>query len=375
MRKRLLTFAAVGLLATATMTACDSSDDQTSATTTTSNTAVGKGDGKARVGVILPDTVSAQRWGTADPKYLKAAFQDANVPVEVENAQGNPADFVKIAQNMIASGVKVLIIASIDSVSGKAALDAAHAKKIPTIDYDRLTLNGGADYYVTFDGGKVGQLQAYGLSKCLANRHRTNPVVAEINGSPTDNNATLFKAGYDSVLDLKYDSGEYQKGPDQSVPDWKPEGASAIFSQMLTQRPDISGVLSANDGMAGAVISVLKKKGMNGRVPVTGQDASVAGLQAILAGDQCMTVYKPIKPEAEAAAGLAVQLFKGQKPHANDQLKDPVSGAYIPTILEVPQSITIDNVGDVIKDGFATYDDVCKGAYAKACRDHDVTKQ
>jgi D-xylose transport system substrate-binding protein len=373
MRKRLLTFAAVGLLATATMTACDSSDDQ-NATASTSTTTVGKGDGKARVGVILPDTVSAQRWGTADPTYLKQAFAAANVPVEVENAQGDKAAFVKIAQNMVNSGVKVLIIANLDAVSGKAALDAAKAKKIPTIDYDRLTLNGGADYYVTFDGARVGQLQAYGLTKCLDTKHKNNAVVAEMNGSPTDNNATLFKNGYDSVLDVAYDNGSLVKGPDQWVPDWKPENANAIFSQMLSQRPDIGGVLSANDGMAGAVISVLKKKGLNGRVPVTGQDASVAGLQAILYGDQCMTVYKPIKPEAEAAARLAADLFKGQKPPTQDKLKDPLSGAYVPTVLETPQLITVDKVGSVIDDGFATTKDVCTAAYQDACRAHNLIK-
>jgi D-xylose transport system substrate-binding protein len=374
MRKRLLTFAAVGLLATATMTACDSSDDQTSTPATTSNTTVGKGDGKARVGVILPDTVSAQRWGTADPKYLAAAFKEQNVPVEIENAQGNPADFVKIAQNMVDSGVKVLIIASIDSVSGKAALDIAHAKKIPTIDYDRLTLNGGADYYVTFDGELVGRAQAYGLTKCLGAMHKSNAVIAEINGSPTDNNATLFKGGYDEVLNGDYDDGTLIKGPDQSVTDWKPEIAATIFAQMLSQRPDIGGVLSANDGMAGAVIGVLKKKGLAGRVPVTGQDASVPGLQAILAGDQCMTVYKPIKPEAEAATNMAVLLYKGQKPVTDDKTKDPLSGAYIPTKKLLPQTINIDNVNDVIKDGFATVKDVCTAAYRDACREHDLIK-
>jgi D-xylose transport system substrate-binding protein len=374
MRKRLLTFAAVGLLATATMTACDSSDDQTSTAATNSTTTVGKGDGKARVGVILPDTVSAQRWGTADPKYLKAAFQAANVPVEVENAQGNAADFVKIAQNMVDSGVKVLIIASIDSISGKAALDAAHAKKIPTIDYDRLTLNGRADYYVTFNGGRVGELQAYGLSKCLDAMNKVNPVIAEVNGSPTDNNATLFKGGYDGVLENDYDTGEYVKGPDQWVPDWKPEDAAAIFAQMLSQRPDIGGVLSANDGMAGAIISVLKKKGLNGKVPVTGQDASVAGLQALLSGDQCMTVYKPIKPEAENAADLAVQLFKGQKPVTTDKTKDPESGAYIPSRLLSPSAITVDNISDVINTGFASAAEVCTAAYKAKCRDHKLIK-
>jgi D-xylose transport system substrate-binding protein len=372
MRKRLLTFAAVGLLATATMTACDSSDDQTGAAATTSTTTVGKGDGKARVGVILPDTVSAQRWGSSDPKYLRAAFQAANVPVEVENAQGNAADFVKIAQNMVDSGVKVLIIASIDSISGKAALDAAHAKKIPTIDYDRLTLNGRADYYVTFDGNRVGELQAYGLSKCLDEKKKSNPVIAEVNGSPTDNNATLFKAGYDSVLEGDYDSGEYVKGPDQWVPDWKPEDAATIFSQMLSQRPDIGGVLSANDGMAGAIIGVLKKKGLNGKVPVTGQDASVAGLQGLLSGDQCMTVYKPIKPEAEGAAELAVPLFKGQKPVTTEKVKDPESGAYIPSKLLRPSPIYVDDINTVIKDGFATTADVCTAAFRAQCREHNL---
>jgi D-xylose transport system substrate-binding protein len=371
MRKRLLTFAAVGLLATATMTACDSSDDQTSAATT-STTTVGKGDGKARVGVILPDTVSAQRWGSADPKYLKAAFQSAGVEVEVENALGNANDYVKIAQNMVDSGVKVLIAASIDPTSGKAALDAAHAKKIPTIDYDRLTLDGGADYYVTFDGNRVGELQAYGLAKCLDQKNKTNPVIAELNGSLTDNNASLFKAGYDGVLESNYDSGQYTKGPDQWVTDWKPQIASTIFAQMMSQRPDIGGVLAANDGMAGAVIGVLKKKGLNGQVPVTGQDASTEGLQALLTGDQCMTVYKPIKPEAEAAADLAVQLFKGQKPATTDKIKDPESGAYIPSRLLNPRPITVDNINDVIKDGFATTKDVCTPALESKCRTHKL---
>jgi D-xylose transport system substrate-binding protein len=373
MTKRPLIFAVVGLLTAATMTACDSTDDQNS-TVATSTTTVGIGSGDARVGVILPDTTSAQRWATADPKYLKAAFRNADVPVEVENAQGNAADFVKIAQNMVNSGVKVLIIASIDSGSGKAAVNAAHAKKIPTIDYDRLTLNGGADYYVSFDGNEVGRQQASYLSECLSGKHRSHPVIADINGSPADNNATLFKDGYDSVLNAKYDSGEYVKGPDQWVPGWKPQDATAIFAQMLSQRPDIDGVLSANDGMAGAVIGVLKRAGRAGEVPVTGQDATVEGLHAVLTGQQCMTVYKPIKPEAEAAATLAVQLFNGVTPAPKQKLKDPESGAYIPSTLLQPRPINIDNVGDVIKDGFQTYAAVCGGSYAAACSAHHVTR-
>jgi D-xylose transport system substrate-binding protein len=374
MRKRLLTFAAAGLLASATLTACSSSDNGDTTAASTSTTTVGKGDGKARVGVILPDTVSAQRWGTADPKYLKEAFAAQNVPVEVENAQGDKAAFVKIAQNMVNSGVKVLIIANLDATSGAAALSAAKAKKIPTIDYDRLTLNGGADYYVTFDGGQVGNLQAEYLSHCLGAKHKTGAVIAELNGSPTDNNATLFKNGYDQTLNNWYDDGTYVKGPDQSVPDWKPEEGAVIFAQMLSQRPDIGGVLAANDGLAGAVISVLKKHGLAGKVPVTGQDASVPGLQALLSGDQCVTIYKPVKLEAQTAANLAVQLYKGQKPAFSYKLKDPESGAYIPTVSLTPTPITVDKIGQVISDNFATVKEICTAAYLKACKNHDLIK-
>src|SRR4051812_39712124 len=221
MRKKLLALATVGLLATATMTACDDSDQSSdSGSGSGSVGSTGKG---ARVGVILPDTKSSTRWANEDPKYLKAEFDKANVPVEIVNAQGDRANFVKIGTDMINSGVKVLIIANLDSDTGKEVLDKAKEKKIPTIDYDRLTLNGGADYYVSFDNEQVGKLQAQGLVRCLGEKGVANPVVAELNGSPTDNNATLFKAGYDSVLDPKYDTAVYTKGPDQSVPDWDNE--------------------------------------------------------------------------------------------------------------------------------------------------------
>src|SRR5690606_20834510 len=175
-----------------------------------------------------------------------------------------------------------------------------------TIDYDRLTLGGSAEYYVSFDNEAVGRLQGEGLVKCLTDKGVKNPVVAYLNGSPTDNNATLFRNGYDSVLKPKFDSKEYVKGPEQSVPNWDGGQATTIFEQMLTQTGGkIDGVLAANDTLGNAAIAVLKKNKLNGKVPVTGQDATVQGLQNILAGDQCMTVYKAIKQEAEAAAELA----------------------------------------------------------------------
>jgi D-xylose transport system substrate-binding protein len=369
MRMKLLALATVGLLAAATMTACDDSNKSSDASGGSNS---GGGSGQARVGIIMPDTESSTRWKNEDPKYLKAAFDAQHIPVEIKNAEGDKANFVKIGTDMINSGVKVLMIANLDSDTGKEVLDKAKAKKIPTIDYDRLTLNGGADYYVSFDNEEVGKQQAKGLIDCLRDKNVVNPVVAELNGSPTDNNATLFKKGYDGLLDPRYDAATYTKGPDQSVPDWNNDEGGRIFAQMLSQQPKIAGVLAANDGLAGAVIKVLQSKGMAGRVPVTGQDATVPGLQAVLAGDQCVTIYKPLRPEAERAAGLAIALYKGERPTVKDQIKDPESGAYVPFALLEPQLITPNKVNDVVSDGFVAKKDLCTGKYAPLCVQYGV---
>ena len=367
MRKGMFALAAVGLLAVGGVAACGGGDNGSSGSS-------GGGSSAGKVGVILPDTKSSQRWGTDDPKFLKQAFDAAGVPVDIQNAQGDKQAFQTIADGMISSGVKVLMIVNLDSGTGKAVLDKAKNAGIATIDYDRLTLNGGANYYVSFDNVKVGELQGKGLVDCLTAKKYSKPKVAEVNGSPTDNNATLFAQGYNSVLDPKYADGTYVKGPNQSVPDWDNAQAGTIFEQMLTENKDIKGVLAANDGLGNAVISVLKKNKLNGTVPVTGQDATVQGLQNILAGDQCMTVYKAIKKEADAAAELAIALAKGQKPTtATGSVKDPESGAAVPSVLLTPQSITKENVKDVVADGFVTKDALCTGNYAKLCADAGIS--
>ncbi|MEV4346041.1 substrate-binding domain-containing protein [Actinoplanes sp. NPDC049596] len=367
MRKGLFALAAVGLLATGSVAACG--DDKGSDS--------GSGSGSSsvgKVGVILPDTKSSQRWSTDDPKYLKAAFEAAGVQVDIQNAQNDKTAFQTIADGMISSGVKVLMIANLDSGTGAAVLAKAKKAGIATIDYDRLTLKGGADYYVSFDNVKVGELQGQGLVDCLTEKKYTKPVVAELNGSPTDNNATLFAQGYDSVLNPKYADGTFTKGPNQSVPEWDNAQAGTIFEQMLTSNKQIKGVLAANDGLGNAAIAVLKKNKLNGQVPVTGQDATVQGLQNILAGDQCMTVYKAIKKEADAASELAIALAKGQKPTtATGTTKDPESGASVPSVLLTPQAITKANVKDVIADGFVTKDQICTAAFAKACTDAGIS--
>ncbi|GGQ66218.1 sugar ABC transporter substrate-binding protein [Couchioplanes azureus] len=331
------------------------------------------GDGSVgKVGIILPDTASSQRWGSDDPKFLKEAFDAAGVAADIQNAQGDKSAFQTIADGMISSGVRVLMIVNLDSGTGKAVLDKAKKAGIATIDYDRLTLSGGADYYVSFDNVAVGKLQGEGLVQCLSDMQYAKPVVAELNGSPTDNNSTLFKQGYDSVLQPRFDSGDFVKGPDQWVPEWDNAQAGTMFEQMLTQRPDIKGVLAANDGLGNAVISVLKKNKLNGKVPVTGQDATVQGMQNILAGDQCMTVYKAIKQVADAAADLAISLAKGEKKTVSQSIKDPESGKDVPAVLISPKAIFRHNVKDVVADGFVARAQLCTGDFAKLCTENGV---
>jgi D-xylose transport system substrate-binding protein len=242
---------------------------------------------------------------------------------------------------------------------------------VATIDYDRLTLNGGAQYYVSFDNVAVGTLQGEGLAKCLEAKGKKSANIVYLNGSPTDNNATLFKQGYDGILSKM---SQYKKVADQSVPDWDNQQAGTIFEQMYTkENGKIDGVLAANDGLGNAAIAILKKNNANGEVPVTGQDATVQGLQNILNGDQCMTVYKAVKKEADAAAQLAVGLAKGEKPPAPQTIKDPESGADVPAVLLQPVAITIDNVNDVVADGYVKKDELCAGSFASKCADAGVS--
>ncbi|MFJ9775059.1 sugar ABC transporter substrate-binding protein [Kitasatospora sp. NPDC101157] len=349
--------AAVSAALLATVTACSSSGSG----------AGPAGAKKPKIGVILPDSKSSVRWETADRPYLAAAFKAAGVDYDIQNAEGDKQAFQTIADQMITSGVNVLVIVNLDSGTGKAVLDKAKAQGVATIDYDRLTLGGSAQYYVSFDNTQVGKLQGEGLTKCLTETGAKNPVVAELNGSPTDNNATLFADGYNSVLDPKYASGEYTKGPNQSVPDWDDAQAQTIFEQMYTSRPDVAGVLAANDGLANAAIAVLRKNHRNGQVPITGQDATVQGLQNILAGDQCMTVYKAVKKEADAASALAVELAGGKKSQTKATVNDPTGKRDVPAVLLAPEAVHKDNIQDVIADGYVTKAQLCTGDYEALC--------
>jgi D-xylose transport system substrate-binding protein len=329
------------------------------------------GGGKTpKVGVILPDTKSSARWETADKKFLEEAFKAAGVQYDIQNAQGDKTQFQTIADQMITGGANELMIVNLDSRTGKAVLDKAKSQGVATIDYDRLTLNGGAQYYVSFDNVAVGTLQGEGLAKCLEAKGKKTANIVYLNGSPTDNNATLFKQGYDGVLSKM---SQYKKVADQSVPEWDNQKAGTIFEQMYTQQKGkIDGVLAANDGLGNAAIAILKKNSANGEIPVTGQDATVQGLQNVLNGDQCMTVYKAVKKEAEAASKLAIGLAKGEQQTAPDTIKDPESGKDVPSVLLQPVAITKDNVKDVVDDGYVTKAELCAGSFASKCAEAGI---
>jgi D-xylose transport system substrate-binding protein len=317
---------------------------------------------KGKVGVILPDTKSSVRWETADRPLLEAAFKAAGVPYDIQNAEGDKQRMQTIADQMITNGATVLAIVNLDSESGAAIERKAQTQGVKTIDYDRLTLNGVADYYVSFDNVQVGREQGKGLAKCLGNKSAN---IVYLNGSPTDNNATLFSQGAHEELNKQTN---YKKVAEQAVPDWDNQQAATIFEQMWTQQKgNIDGVLAANDGLGNAAVSILKKNDAQGKVPVTGQDATKEGLQNVLDGNQCMTVYKPIKQEADALAKLAISLTKGEKGQTTGTVKDTESGRQVPSVLLTPIGIFKDNVKQVVDDGFIKKDELCTGSYAAKC--------
>ena len=362
---RIASLIAVGVIAFGALAACGSdSDDGGGGSGGDSPKAEGK------VGVILPDATTSPRWEANDRPALKKAFDDAGIESDIQNAGGDVAKFGQICDSMV-QDVSVLLIVNLDSDSGKACLAKAADAGVQSIDYDRLTLGGGASYYVSFDNVEVGRLQGQGLIDCLDADNKTKANIVYINGDPGDNNAALFKSGYEEALKSKIDGGDYTLVGDQSG-FWDATKAGTAFEQLYTKNDGkVDGVVSANDTMAGGVIARLKAVGQNGKVPVTGQDASVEGLQNILAGDQCMTVYKNAELEAKTASDLAIALINGDDDAAaalaDKTVPDTETGEDVPSALAVPVSITTENMQQVFDDGYQKVADVCTGAFKAKC--------
>jgi D-xylose transport system substrate-binding protein len=383
MNKTAIRLAAVAAVAGLGIAGCSSSKNSGSSTTPSANTAAttpatsgggstpsaapSGGGGAAAggsVGVILPDTQSSTRWETADRPALQKAFQDAGIKADIQNALGDKSKFQTIAQGMIQEKVNVLIITDIDPSTSITVEQEANAAGIKVIDYDRLVLGGSAAYYASYDGVTVGEEQGQCLSDAMNKIGKPNGQVIWIDGSPTDNNATLFGQGAHEVLDKT----TLKNVGEQKIPGWDNAQAGTTFQQLLTANGGkVDGVYVMNDGMAQSVITVLKTNGLNGKVPVTGQDATKEGLQSILRGDQTCTIYKDATAEAQAAAKLAVALINGTDPGATQTSHDPKGNRDVPSILLKPELITIDNVGRPIETGAVPYTDVCTGDVKALC--------
>ena len=325
--------------------------------------------GKKSAGIqacgLMPDTKTSVRWEQFDKPSLIKAFKAAGVSARVVNAQGDPQKQKTQADQCIADGAKVLIIAPIDSGSAAAIEKAAAAKGVKSIDYDRQVEGGKAVLYASFDGHTVGVLQGKAVANGL--KGKKGAVVAELNGGQEDANSFLFKGGYDSVLKPLYKSGALKAGPDQFVPGWDNQKAGTIFEQMLVKTANkIDGVAAANDGIANAVVVALKAHKLK-PIPLSGQDASTQGVQNIISGWQTMTVFKDVRQLAAAAAKAAVAIVKGQKVPTTGTVKTKGRSTE-PAYLIAPQSITKANYKLLFTSGFLKKGDVCNGVYTKYCK-------
>jgi D-xylose transport system substrate-binding protein len=336
--------------------------------------------GKGNVAAILPDTVSSTRYVEFDAPYLKKSMELAGLKpsqIVIQNALGSDATEFSDAQADITKGADVLIMDPLDSGVGAKIESYAKAHGVDVIDYDRLTLGGSRKYYVSFNNVYVGTLLGDGLVSCIANWHVAKPQVMVMHGAPTDNNATLFADGYDAVLAPYFAS---KKWVDVANPagTWTPDVALSEFEASYTAHPNINAVLMPNDENGAPIIHYLQTKGIKpDTFPVTGQDATLTGLQNVISGYQCGTVYKPIYLEAQAAVALAMYLRAGLTPPSalvNGTVKDIDTGVEVPSILLTPEWVTPATVqSTVIKDGFVPASQLCAGSYAADCTKYGIS--
>jgi D-xylose transport system substrate-binding protein len=324
--------------------------------------------GNIQVCVLLPDTKSSVRWEQFDKPAFAKALKKAGLTSSIVNALNDPQKQLAQAEQCIASGAKVGVITSLDTGTSIAIQKKFKAAGGKTIDYDRQIVGGTGSVYVSFDGNLVGRQQALGVLAGMKAKgtYNKNGVVAQLWGGPTDANAFWFKSGNDDILNPLFRKGSVKKGPAKFVPEWDSKNAQTIFEQMLVQtNNNIQGVIGANDNIAGAVVATLKSKGLK-PIALSGQDATVQGVQNIISGWQTNTIYKYVPDEANAAAAAAVALFKGKKPASNSTR--PNGKKKQPTLVIPVVSITKANYTRLFKDGFIKRGQVCSGQYKKFCK-------
>ncbi len=332
---------------------------------------VTNGKGCMKVGVLLPETATSARWDGVDRPALQADIPQLlpGATVDYANAQGNADTQQTQAQAALTKGDCILVVAPSDSIKAAAIVAAAKAKSVPVISYDRLIYSNDLNYYVSFDGVAVGNLQGTYIAQHYQSYVSANGTknTVMINGAQTDNNALLFAKGAHNALDPLFTSGALKNVYEKFTPNWdNPTAQTEMQAALTANQNKVAIAYVANDGMANNVIAALKAVKLNGKVLVTGQDATVAGIQNILKGDQAMTVYKAIPKEAMATAQLVAALSKGTDPATLTNgvtTTVPITGgAAIPSILETPVAVDKTNIqSTVIDDGFVTVAAICAG--------------
>ncbi|MFI5259522.1 MAG: substrate-binding domain-containing protein [Candidatus Limnocylindrales bacterium] len=342
--------------------------------------------GSGMVGVILPDVTTSARYTSYDLPYLTKAFTAAGYTssqFKIDNASGTSTTELALAQADITAGAKVLLVDPLDGPTGKSIQAAAAAAGVTMISYDRATFQGTNTYYVSFDNVQVGKLIGQGFMDCITAWKVSNPMVFTLDGGQdTDPNAIDFAKGYNSVIWGQTvaqvsagatNSAGYKLVGEQLAPGWDNGKGGTIFQQAYTANPTINATVEANDGLANAVITVLKQAGVPAnKIPTTGQDATLQGMENVLQGFQCGSVYKPIYLEAQAAVALATYLRAGQTPPAplvNGTTTDPTNSATTePAVLLTPVWVNAANMETtVIKDNFVSVTDLCNAVGASVC--------
>jgi len=358
------------LLFTVLFTACGSANTGSSGGSgTPSSSNANGGKGCKKVGVLLPETATSARWDGYDRPLLISDIKQQlpGATVDYNNAQGSASTQMTQAQADLTKGDCILVVAASDSIQAAAIVTAAKAKSVPVIAYDRLIYSNDLNYYVSFDNTKVGALQGQYVAdhyKKYVSAGHNNLVM--IDGAQTDNNALLFSKGAHSVIDPLVSSGALKKVYEKFTPNWdNPTAQTEMQAALTANQNNIQIAYVANDGMAGTVIAALKAVKLNGKVLVTGQDATVSGLQSILEGDQAMTVYKAYTKEAGATAQLVAAISNGADTTTivNGQTTVPVTGgANIPSVLETPVAVDKTNIATtVVADGQVTKAQLCAG--------------
>jgi D-xylose transport system substrate-binding protein len=338
--------------------------------------------GKGKIAAILPDTTTSTRYVEFDAPYLMKAAAAAGLPSSdmiVENALHSDSTFVTDAESAITNGATVLLIDPEDSGTGVTVQRYAKAHGVAVVDYDRLTLGapaGTADY-VSFNNVHVGQLIGSGFVSCVSAWHVSHPNVLVMHGDVTDNNATLFAQGYNGVLAPYFASAKYTL-VGRPAGTWMPPVALTEFEGAYTAHHNINSAVIPNDENGAPIIAFLQSHGVKPKTfPTTGQDATLTGLQNVLSGYQCGTVYKPIYLEAQAGVALALYLRASKTAPAsllNASTVDPTTHVAVPSVLLTPEWVTPTNMNDtIIKDNFVPAKQLCAGKYAAECKAAGIT--